>query len=107
MGYGGFSHWWGWVYWSHSVVLLQEAGYEVVVLDNLSNSNPEVFSRVEQISGRRPGDVAECYADSSYSGDKLNWKAENGLTEMVRDHWKWQTLKPEGYGQSGDMSPSK
>ncbi len=39
---------------SHTVVLLQEAGQDVVVFDNLSNSNPEVFNRIEQISGRRP-----------------------------------------------------
>ncbi len=36
---------------SHSVVKLLEAGLKVVVLDNLSNSNPEVFKRIEQITG--------------------------------------------------------
>ena len=28
---------------SHTVVELQNAGYEAVIVDNLSNSNPEVF----------------------------------------------------------------
>jgi UDP-glucose 4-epimerase len=36
---------------SHSVVKLLEAGLKVVVLDNLSNSNPEVFKRIKQITG--------------------------------------------------------
>ncbi|MBK5252246.1 MAG: UDP-glucose 4-epimerase GalE [Peptostreptococcaceae bacterium] len=36
---------------SHSVVKLLEAGLKVVVLDNLSNSNPDVFKRIERITG--------------------------------------------------------
>ena len=39
---------------SHTVVLLQEAGYQVVVFDNLFNSHPEVFNRIKQITGNRP-----------------------------------------------------
>jgi UDP-glucose 4-epimerase len=37
---------------SHTVVELLEAGYEVVVLDNLSNGSREALSRVERITGR-------------------------------------------------------
>ena len=48
---------------SHACVALAEAGYDVVVLDNLSNANEEVFNRLEQISGTRPtfirGDVRD------------------------------------------------
>ena len=39
---------------SHTVVELQQAGFEVVVVDNLSNSNIEVLSGIERISGIRP-----------------------------------------------------
>lgn len=39
---------------SHTVVELQAAGYEVVVVDNLSNSNIEVLDGIEKISGIRP-----------------------------------------------------
>ena len=39
---------------SHTVVLLLEAGYDVVVLDNFCNSHPEVFNRIETIAGKRP-----------------------------------------------------
>ncbi|MDO6562846.1 UDP-glucose 4-epimerase GalE [Amphritea sp. 1_MG-2023] len=48
---------------SHTVVMLLEAGYEVVVFDNLCNSHPEVFNRIEVITGKRPvfieGDIRD------------------------------------------------
>ena len=37
---------------SHTVVELQEAGYDVVVIDNLSNSSEKSLKRVEKITGR-------------------------------------------------------
>ena len=37
---------------SHVCVELLEQGYQVVVLDNLSNSSPESLKRVEQITGK-------------------------------------------------------
>lgn len=39
---------------SHTVVELQNSGYEVIVLDNLSNSNIEVLNGIEKITGIRP-----------------------------------------------------
>ena len=39
---------------SHTVVELQQAGYEVVIIDNLSNSNREVLDGIEKITGIRP-----------------------------------------------------
>lgn len=39
---------------SHTVVELQNAGYEVVIIDNLSNSNIEVLDGIEKITGIRP-----------------------------------------------------
>ena len=39
---------------SHTVVELQEAGYEVVVVDNLSNSGIEVLGNIEKITGKKP-----------------------------------------------------
>lgn len=48
---------------SHTTVLLQQAGYDVVILDNLCNSNEAVLDAVAQISGVRPqfvqGDVRD------------------------------------------------
>jgi UDP-glucose 4-epimerase len=39
---------------SHTVVELLKAGYEVVIVDNLNNSDPCVVDRIEAITGRRP-----------------------------------------------------
>ncbi len=39
---------------SHTVVELQKAGYSVVIIDDLSNSNREVLDRIERITGTRP-----------------------------------------------------
>ena len=39
---------------SHTVVELQNAGYPVVIIDNLSNSNVEVLNGIERITGIRP-----------------------------------------------------
>lgn len=39
---------------SHTTVELQEAGYDVVIVDNLSNSKAEVVDGIEKITGIRP-----------------------------------------------------
>src|SRR5690242_15692071 len=39
---------------SHTVVELQSAGYEVVIIDDLSNSSADVVDKIEKISGIRP-----------------------------------------------------
>lgn len=39
---------------SHTVVALSEAGYEVIIVDNLSNTRIEVVDGIESIIGRRP-----------------------------------------------------
>ncbi|VBB48614.1 UDP-glucose 4-epimerase [uncultured Paludibacter sp.] len=39
---------------SHTVVELQQQGFEVVIVDNLSNSNIEVLNGIEKITGIRP-----------------------------------------------------
>ncbi len=46
---------------SHTVVELQQAGYPVVIIDNLSNSNRDVLDGIERITGIRPDFVeADC-----------------------------------------------
>ena len=39
---------------SHTVVELQNSGYEVIIVDNLSNSNADVVDNIEKVSGIRP-----------------------------------------------------
>lgn len=46
---------------SHTVVELQQAGYPVVIIDNLSNSNKDVLKGIEKITGIMPDFVeADC-----------------------------------------------
>jgi len=46
---------------------------------------------------RRPGDIAECYADPSRASRDLNWSARQGLDAMCSDAWRWQQQNPSGY----------
>ncbi|MEQ9286085.1 MAG: UDP-glucose 4-epimerase GalE [Cyclobacteriaceae bacterium] len=39
---------------------------------------------------RRPGDIEQIYADTSFANKELGWKAEKGLDEMMSSAWKWQ-----------------
>lgn len=39
---------------------------------------------------RRPGDVAECWADPSLAEKVLGWKAERDIEAMCADAWRWQ-----------------
>ncbi len=50
-----------------------------------------------QIVGRRPGDIAVCYADPAKAFAELGWKARYGLREMCEDTWRWQNNNPHGY----------
>ena len=43
-----------------------------------------------RIVPRRPGDVAQCYADPTLAKERLGWQAQRGLDEMCRDSWRWQ-----------------
>ena len=42
-----------------------------------------------KIVDRRPGDIASCYADSSKALRQLNWKAELGIEDMMRDSYNY------------------
>jgi UDP-glucose 4-epimerase len=46
---------------------------------------------------RRDGDIAECWADTSYAQEILGWKAQRTLITMVEDSWRWQSMNPDGY----------
>ncbi|MFB0975948.1 MAG: UDP-glucose 4-epimerase GalE, partial [Tolumonas sp.] len=46
---------------------------------------------------RRPGDVAECWADPAKAERELGWKATRTLDDMTRDSWRWQKNNPNGY----------
>ena len=50
-----------------------------------------------EITARRPGDIATCYADASKAKAELGWEAQYGIEEMCEDSWRWQKNNPEGY----------
>src|SRR5690554_5825891 len=54
---------------SHTVVELQESGYEVIVVDNLSNSTIEVLGNIEKITGIKPEFEKFDLADKSKTDD--------------------------------------
>ena len=43
-----------------------------------------------RLVARRPGDVAQCYADPSYAREVLGWEARLDLDAMCADTWRWQ-----------------
>ncbi len=79
---------------SHTVVELQRAGYDVVIIDNLSNSNIEVLDGIERISGKRPAFVEADCTDiealkklfAEYPGIKgiINFAASKAVGESVQ-----------------------
>jgi UDP-glucose 4-epimerase len=46
---------------------------------------------------RRPGDVAENYADVSLANELLGWTTKFDLARMCQDSWRWQSQNPDGY----------
>ncbi|MDH4094092.1 MAG: UDP-glucose 4-epimerase GalE [Betaproteobacteria bacterium] len=50
-----------------------------------------------EVAPRRPGDVAECYADASLAERMLGWRAILSIDDMCRDAWRWQSGNPRGF----------
>ncbi|MBD1573577.1 UDP-glucose 4-epimerase GalE [Vibrio sp. S17_S38] len=73
------------------------------------NSVLEMVVAFEKASGksipyklvdRRPGDIAECWADPAKAKVELNWVATRTLNDMTQDTWRWQSNNPEGYPET-------
>lgn len=86
------------------------SGKEGVHIYNLGTGNGysvlqiiEAFSKAcgkelpYQIDPRRPGDIAECWADPSKAKNELDWAATRGIAEMCEDSWRWQRTHPNGF----------
>ncbi len=79
---------------SHTVVELQNAGYDVVIVDNLSNSNASVVDQIEKVTGIRPAfEKLDCldYAGmdamfAKYAGIKavIHFAASKAVGESVQ-----------------------
>lgn len=50
-----------------------------------------------EIAPRRPGDIAQCYADPAKAKKELGWEAKLSLEKMCEDSWRWQIQNPNGY----------
>jgi UDP-glucose 4-epimerase len=50
-----------------------------------------------ELVGRRPGDIAACYADPEKAAKELGWRAEYGVERMCADAWRWQSNNPNGF----------
>ena len=44
-----------------------------------------------RIEGRRPGDLAICYADPGKAQKELGWKAKRDIKDMVKDAWRFSS----------------
>ena len=71
-------------------------GYSVI--DLIKAFEKAAQTRINyRIVGRRSGDVAECWSDSSLARQQLGWRATRNLDEMMRDAWNWQKNNPGRY----------
>ena len=66
---------------------------EVVKAFEQASGKPVPYKLVE----RRPGDVAQCYADPKLGRELLGWEARHSLQDMCVDAWRWQSQNPRGY----------
>ncbi len=71
-------------------------GYSVLDLVKAFESASGVTIPYE-ITDRRPGDVAEVYADASRAKELLGWTAKYDIQTMCADSWNWQRQNPDGY----------
>ena len=89
--------------------LAEKPGYKVY---NLGTGNGysvlQIVKAFEAASGRkvpyvikprRPGDIAECWADPALAARELHWTATRGIEKMCEDAWRWQSQNPYGYKQ--------
>lgn len=49
------------------------------------------------IVDRRPGDIAQCWADPTFAQQLISWQAKKNLYDMCADTWRWQLSNPNGY----------
>ncbi|MFY9141749.1 UDP-glucose 4-epimerase GalE [Sulfuricurvum sp.] len=71
-------------------------GYSVLdIVKAFSNASRKEVPYI--IAPRRPGDIAEFYADPSFAQEFIQWSASKSLEDMCRDTWNFQFKNPDGY----------
>lgn len=79
-------------------------GQGVSVLELIKTFELETGVKVPfEITPRRPGDIATCFADPSLAKSLFGWQAKRSIKEMVSDSWNWQRKNPNGYNKNLDV----
>lgn len=69
---------------SHTTVELQQAGYDVVIVDNLSNSNADVVDGIEKITGIRPAfEKVDCLDKDALEGVFKKYPSISGIIHFA------------------------
>lgn len=50
-----------------------------------------------EITNRRPGDIATCYASPAKANQNLQWHTEKTIEDACTDAWRWQSQNPDGF----------
>lgn len=84
---------------SHTAVELQNAGYEVIIVDNLSNSTIDVVDRIEKITGEKPefvkldlcdaSGLRKFFEDNDDIGSVIHFAAYKAVGESVQNPLKY------------------
>ncbi len=83
--------------------MLDEKGKSNLEIFNLGTgvgySVMEVIHSFEKMTGvklnykivpRRPGDIEQTWADTTFANEELGWKSEKGMDEMMLSAWNWE-----------------
>ena len=91
---------------SHTTVELQNAGYEVVIIDNLSNSNEKVIDGIEKITGVRPAfEKVDCCDMEALEGIFQKYPSIQGIIHFAASKAVGESVeKPLMYYRNNLMS---
>ena len=94
----------------HHKAIKRRSGIAGVHIYNLGTGNGysvlQIIKAFEKASGktipyvidpRRPGDIAQCWANAAKAKKELDWEATREIEEMCEDSWRWQSKHPNGY----------
>ncbi len=89
--------WWTWYIWSHGAVNLLELWYEVVIIDNLSNSDKSILWKIQDITGKIPKFYEWDLRDKSIL-EKIF--SENSIDAVIHFAWAkavWESCEKPFY----------